>query len=229
MNVIKQNFKTTFRYLARHINKNMVRNVFFFGGGIILFIAGLIIYGVILNLREIPLSQAMRNNGYSELDHPSIVVERNNYSLKLYEDTVLIKSYRASFGRNVNGHKSVAGDMATPVGEYKVCEIDTVHKYYKFLKLNYPNLNDATEALRKGIINQDEYDQLRFEFYYGNCPNSNTALGDDIGIHGIGRLNYIFKYLPFVYNWTNGSIAVSNESIDELYSVVKKGTEVVIK
>ena len=54
-------------------------------------------------------------------------------------------------------------------------------------------------------------------------------LGGEIGIHGIGRLNYIFKNLPFVYNWTNGSIAMSDEDIDELYSVVKLGTKVVIK
>ena len=37
------------------------------------------------------------------------------------------------------------------------------------------------------------------------------------------------KNLPFVYNWTNGSISVSNEAIDEIFSVVQKGTKVVIK
>ncbi len=50
-----------------------------------------------------------------------------------------------------------------------------------------------------------------------------TELGNNIGIHGIGRLNFIFKNLPFIYNWTDGSIAVSNENIDEIYSVAKKG------
>jgi len=54
-------------------------------------------------------------------------------------------------------------------------------------------------------------------------------LGGDIGIHGIGRLNFFFKNLPFVFNWTDGSIALSNENIDELISVVKVGTKIVIR
>ena len=40
---------------------------------------------------------------------------------------------------------------------------------------------------------------------------------------------YIFKNLPFVFNWTNGSIAMSDENIDEIHSVIREGTEVVIK
>jgi len=55
------------------------------------------------------------------------------------------------------------------------------------------------------------------------------VLGGNICIHGIGRLNSIFKNLPFVYNWTDGSIALSNESLDEILSVIKTGTQVVIK
>lgn len=47
--------------------------------------------------------------------------------------------------------------------------------------------------------------------------------------YGIGRLNPIFKNLPFVYNWTDGSIALSNEDLDEILTVTKQGTQVVIK
>ena len=220
-----QNLK---RYLS-YINVNLIRNVVIFSGGIILFILGVIIYGVFLHIREIPLKQAMLAKGFEKLDNPNIVIDRHTYTLSLYEDTILIKSYRANFGRNVNSPKSRATDLATPVGEYRICEIDTVNKYYKFFKLNYPNLTDAADALRKGIIDQAEYDKLKDELYYDQCPDSNTPLGGDIGIQGIGRLDFIFKYLPFNYNWTNGSIAISNENIDELYSVVKKGTKVVIK
>ena len=76
---------------------------------------------------------------------------------------------------------------------------------------------------------EKEIDQLKFDFYYSGCTSDKTILGGNIGIHGIGRYDYFFKNLPFVYNWTDGSIAVSNEDIDELYTAVKKGTEVVIK
>jgi murein L,D-transpeptidase YafK len=215
--------------LSAYFNKVTLRNVVFMTSGILVFLTGVLAYGVILNSIEKPLEEAMLEKGFQELNDVNLIVDRKSFSLSLYEDTVLIKSYRASFGRNLSVSKSRAGDNATPVGEYKICDIDTNYKYYKFLKLNYPNLDDAGEALRKGLINQKIYDQLRFEFYYEECPRLETSLGNDIGIHGIGRLNYIFKNLPFVYNWTDGSIAVSNENIDEIISVVEKGTKIVIK
>lgn len=223
------NIKTYAAKFFRLLNSNTLQNVLLFSGGIILFIAGVVIYGLILNLREISLPEAMRLKGFGQIVKPSIMVDKKNYTLNLYEDTVLVKSYRASFGRNTQAAKQKKGDNATPLGEYKICSLDTSAKYYKFFSINYPNLSDATEALRKGIISQIAYDKIQYEFYYENCISSDTPLGGNIGIHGLGELDYFFKNLPFVYNWTNGSIAISNESIDELYSVVRKGTKVVIK
>jgi len=206
-----------------------IKKIIFFSGGTIIFIVGVILYGIIINIREIPLNEAMRLRGYSKLNNTSILIERKNYSLSIYEDTVLIKTCRANFGRNINSPKCREDDYATPVGEYMICSVDTLNKYHKFLRLNYPNLADAGEALVKGIITQKQYDKLNFEFYYGDCPDQDTELGGNIGIHGIGEYNVIFKNLPFVFNWTDGSIAVSNEDIDEIYSIVKRGTKVVIK
>jgi murein L,D-transpeptidase YafK len=213
----------------QYFNKNTLQKVIFFSGGTLIFILGVILYGIIINFREITLNEAMRIKGFSKLNNTSILIERKNYSLSIYEDTVLIKTCRANFGKNINSPKSREGDNATPVGEYMICYIDTISRYHKFLRLNYPNLMDAGEALVKGRISQKQYDKLTFEFYYGDCPDSETDLGGNIGIQGIGEYNSIFKNLPFVFNWTDGSIAVSNEDIDEIYSVVKRGTKVVIK
>ncbi len=229
MKITKPSSNIKLPNFSEHINANMIRNIVVFGGGIFLFIAGVIVYGIILHVREEPLKKAMREKGFTKLNNVVLIVERKNYSINLYEDTVLIKTYRANFGKNVNVPKTRRGDFATPVGNYIICSIDTNSVYHKFLRLNYPNLNDATEALRKGIISQEIFDKLKYEYYNGDCTSADTRLGGNIGLQGIGRLNYIFKYLPFVFNWTNGSIAVSNENIDEIYSVVKKGTKVVIK
>ncbi|MFB3057682.1 MAG: L,D-transpeptidase family protein, partial [Ignavibacteriaceae bacterium] len=215
--------------LKQYIDKNTVRNVIYICLTIILFMAGVIVYGVILNIREVSISKALLEKGFTRLQNPNIIIDRDTYALNLYEDTVLVKSYRVSFGRNIHKIKNKAGDEATPVGEYKICSIDTSHQYHIFFRLNYPNLNDAAEALRKGWITQKEFNQIKFEFYYEGCTKYNEALGGDIGIHGIGRLNYIFKNLPFVFNWTNGSIAMSDENMNELYSIVKVGTKVVVK
>ena len=211
--------------LSPYFNKNLIRHVVLFSGGIILFVIGVVVYGIILNIREVPLKEALKKKGISEL----AVVNRHTYSLNLYDDTILVKSYKANFGRNVNTPKTRAGDLSTPVGKYRICKIDTVYKYYMFFKINYPNLNDAGEALRKGWISQTEYDTIMAEQNRKACPIAYTKLGGNIGIHGIGDLDGIFRYLPFVYNWTDGSIAVSNEDMDELYTVIKKGTQVVIR
>jgi murein L,D-transpeptidase YafK len=211
------------------VNKNTLKNIVIFSGGIILFTLGVLAYGIILKIREVPLGEAIKSKGFSTLTNPNLIIERHSFSLNLYEDTVLIKSYRANFGRNLKEPKQRSGDEATPVGNYNVCKIDTSHKYYIFMRLNYPNINDASEALRKNLITQKQYDQLKFEFYYEGCPKANTVLGGNVGIHGIGEYNDIIKNLPFVFNWTDGSIALSNEDIKEIYSVIKEGTKVVIK
>jgi murein L,D-transpeptidase YafK len=140
----------------------------------------------------------------------------------------LVKTYKAAFGKNNSTVKTSSTDNVTPVGEYKICSIDTNAKYHKYLRLDYPNDLDAGEALKRGYINKDEFDAIMLAVKKNECPPKETSLGGDISIHGIGTYNAIFKNLPFVFNWTNGSIAVSDENIDELYSVVKIGTPVKI-
>ena len=227
-NLLKNTLKKFNSLLHEYTDKHTVRNVLYMSAAIILFMFGVIIYGVILNTREVPLSEAMLEKGFNKLKHPSIRIHRENYVLELYEDSTLVKSYRVSFGRNVHRTKSKVGDEATPVGTYVICSVDTASQYKIFFRLNYPNISDASDALRKEWITQKQFDQIKTEINNGKCPTFNTILGGNIGIHGIGRLNFIIKNLPFVYNWTNGSIAMSDEDIDELYSVIKVGCKVVI-
>jgi murein L,D-transpeptidase YafK len=217
------------RNLFTYFNKNTFKSVLFFSGGIVLFITGVIGYGIIINLRTPTLDEAMAMKGLKQISNPHIVISKKQYALFLYSDSVLVKSYRASFGRNVNSSSHFTEELATPVGNYQICSVDTESVYDKFLRLNYPNIEDITDALRKGVITQKQYDKLKYEFYYAECPKTKTAIGGPLGIHGQGRLNFLLKNLPFVYNWTDGSVAVSNEAIDEINSVVKKGTKVVIQ
>lgn len=207
----------------------LIRNVLLTISAIALFFSGVLVYGVILKMREAPLKDAMLNKGFRKLENVNIIVDRRNYTLNVYEDTVLIKSYRASFGRNLADKKKKFDDGATPVGTYKICNVVNDKNYYKFVKISYPNLEDASEALRKSFITQKEFNQIKFEYYYEECVSYNPVLGGNIGIHGIGRLNSIFKNLPFVYNWTDGSIALSNEDLDEILTVIKPGTQIVIR
>ncbi len=205
----------------------MLKNVLYFIASIIIFFAGVLLYGLILNLSEPSLPEMMVSKGLRYLVNVKIQVDRKNYRLNLYSDTILVKSYKAVFGRNSSSHKVFTNDNKTPIGKYVICDIDTSSVYDKFFRINYPNKNDLAEALKTKLISNQDYERMNNELEQGDCPTvkDETLL---IGIHGIGRLNSIFKNLPFVYNWTNGSVAVSNEDIDEIYSAIKKGTEVVI-
>jgi len=211
------------------ISSALLRNILFTFGAMVLFFSGVIAYGVVLNTRQYTLQESMNLKGLNKLDKVSLVIDRKTFTLNVFEDTIFVKSYRVSFGRNLGDKKKLSNDGATPVGSYKICKITGDYQYHKFLRLNYPNLEDSKEALRKSLITQKQYDDLQFQFYYEDCVDENTVLGGNIGIHGIGRLNAIFKNLPFVYNWTDGSVALSNEDLDEILTVIKEGTEVVIK
>jgi len=215
--------------VSDYLNKDVLKNIIYLTIAIIIFFFGVIVYGIVLNLRDVPLSEAMLKAGFTEIANPKIIIDRHNYTLGIYEDSVLIKNYRVSFGKSVQTPKTRAGDKSTPVGVYKICKIYPVHKYHKFFQINYPSLDDGASALRKGWISQKEYNEIKFQYYYEGCTKYNRVLGGNIGVHGIGEMNYIFKNLPFVFNWTDGSIAMSNENIDEIFSVIREGTEVVIK
>ena len=210
-------------------NFNLLKNVFYFSGSVFVFFAGLVVYGVILNLRQVTLVEAMASTKINELQNVHLIIDRSNFTLELYSDSLLVKKYKAIFGKNRNKIKTSEFDYVTPIGEYRICRIDTNVQYHKFLQINYPNPRDAAEAYKDGYINKKEHDLIIASYTNNEIPNENTPLGANIGIHGTGKYNFIFKNLPFIFNWTNGSIAISNENIDELYKVVKIGTPVKIK
>jgi murein L,D-transpeptidase YafK len=206
----------------------LVKNILYIFGSVLIFFTGLILYGIILNIREIPLKEAMTEKGIGEIKEPKLVVDRKNYRIELYDQKQLIKTYKAVFGKSNSDIKTSKDDFVTPVGDYKICSIDTLSKYHKFLKINYPNLQDAAEAFARKYITKDEFGVLMSSIKKDECPQEGTSLGSNIGIHGIGKYDLIFRNLPFTFNWTNGSVAVSNANIDELFSVVKIGTPVII-
>lgn len=206
---------------------HLLKNIIYFSASILLFFVGVIVYGIVLNSSEKTLAESMNEKGLNKFGKVYIVVERNSYRLNLYSDSILVKSYKAVFGTNNSSYKISKNDLATPLGKYLICSVDTNSRYHKFFKINYPNAQDAAEALKNGFIDEESFKRIISESP-GDCVTAQTNLGAEIGIHGIGEYNIIFKNLPFVFNWTNGSIALSNENIDEIYSVAKIGTGVEI-
>lgn len=204
----------------------MIKNIIYISGSVILFFAGVVLYGVILNYNQITLEDAMAQKEIDKINEPRLYVDRKNYSVILYHDTLKIKKYKAVFGNNDASFKVSGDDKATPVGEYHICSIAVNSRYHKFLQINYPNKRDAAEAFKNNYISQQEFQKINKQIENGVCAPSDTKLSAKMGLHGIGEYNYIFKNLPFIFNWTNGSAALSNEAIDEIHSVVDTGTKV---
>ncbi|MCP5064338.1 MAG: L,D-transpeptidase [Ignavibacteriae bacterium] len=207
----------------------MLRNVVYIATSILIFFLGVVLYGIILNLREVTLDEALKEKEIQSISNPSIIIDRKNYSLTLYSDTLNVKTYKVVFGNNISSEKLSKNDFITPIGNYKICNIVPDINYYKKLKLNYPNIQDAGRGLYSKVISKIEYSTILNSLNNANCSYGYTKLGANISIQGIGKYNLIFKNLPFVFNWTNGSIAMSNENIDELIEVISIGTKVIIK
>jgi len=207
----------------------VLKNVLYIIASIILFFSGLIVYGIFLSTREAPLSELMISKNIKEIKDPKIVVDRRAYKLDIYSEGVLVKRYRAVFGKNNNGLKTRGDDYITPVGDYKVCEIKDDQEYYKLILINYPNDKDAGEALKRGLIDENTFKKIYNANEKGLCPEFDPVLGGNISIHGLGEYDFIFRNLPFSFNWTDGSIALNNSDIKELIEILKVGTPIKIK
>lgn len=206
----------------------MVREILIFIGSAILFFIGCLLYGLILQSGKVTLAEAAAEKEVSLFSNVHIVIKRQSQILYLYSDTTLVKQYSVIFGRNSNA-KMKNGDLATPRGSFEICSLDSSENFYKFIRIYYPTIEIANNALQNNSISVENYSAIVASITSGNCIDDSSSKSEPIGIHGYGQLNFIFKYLPFAVNWTNGSVAMSNEEIDELFSVVKKGTKIVIQ
>lgn len=207
----------------------MIKNIIYFFCSLLLFFVGIILYGIILNTGNITLVEAKKQKNIDEINEVRLVIDRKNYKLHLYSNNILIKTYKVVFGIKGKSNKFSNYNFSTPIGDYNICEIVKDHKYEIFLKINYPNHQDLSEAYKNNDITKNEYEKYNKILNDGNCNANSEIFNKEIGIQGIGKYDFIFRNLPFVFNWTNGSAAVSNSEIKELAEVVKIGTPVIIK
>ncbi len=135
-----------------------------------------------------------------------IVIQKRAKLLTLWSNGNIIKVYNIrAFGADPVGHKLREGDEKTPEGEYT---IDTKHvsqRFQKFLRISYPNKEDAKRAKSLGF-----------------------SPGGQVGIHGDegGFKGFMRRFDP---NWTDGCVTVRNSDLEEIWQFVPKGTKIVIK
>jgi murein L,D-transpeptidase YafK len=147
-----------------------------------------------------------------------IVITKHAKTLVLYDGEEEVFTFPVVIGKNP-ADKQREGDLATPEGEFYICEKNPASKYHRFLGLSYPNVEDAERGLRAKMISKAEYEQIREAILAKKCPPWKTALGGEVGLHGPS---------PNV-TWTLGCIAMSVEQIERLYELMEIGDEVVVR
>jgi murein L,D-transpeptidase YafK len=135
-----------------------------------------------------------------------IVVVKSERKLYLVRGGQILGTYRVALGRQPKGTKLYQGDGRTPEGSYSVAAFNPGSQFYRSIRVSYPNEQDRVRAQALG-----------------------QSVGGDIMIHGLApeRLGYGADH--WLYNWTSGCIAVTNEEIDEIWQRVEIGTPIEIR
>ncbi|NCO22344.1 MAG: L,D-transpeptidase family protein [Rhodobacterales bacterium] len=141
---------------------------------------------------------------YSGPEVTQIVVLKGQRTMYLMHNNQRLKTYRFDLGFAPMGHKQVEGDGKTPEGVYFIDRRNPDSRFHLSVGISYPN----------------EFDRAKAEAI-GQSP------GGDIFIHGRGPFYKIRRNRKD--DWTWGCISVSDSEIEEIYAMVKTGTQIVIR
>lgn len=156
-----------------------------------------------------------------------VLIDDVGARLRVFRGDYLVESFsRVSLGRGGTKPQRLEGGRATPLGEFHVNRFNVKSKFHIFVGLDYPTPFHARQALETGVYSRQDYNDY-FDYYrrHGSPPQQ-TALGGYIGIHGVGLADpEIHRRL----HWTDGCVAVEDEQIRRLSSLIDIGTRVVIR
>ncbi|KGM54611.1 hypothetical protein N800_06420 [Lysobacter daejeonensis GH1-9] len=147
-----------------------------------------------------PLKSALAVEGATR-----VVVDKSDRLLMLYRGTDLLGSYRIALGGEPMGPKRLEGDGRTPEGEYILDRKRESDRYYKAIHISYPNRRDQYMAEQEGGL-----------------P------GGGVMIHGQPKQWAAFAWLRQRFDWTDGSIALSNKDMDLIWDSVREGMPIEI-
>jgi murein L,D-transpeptidase YafK len=136
-----------------------------------------------------------------------IVVLKRQRQLLLMRGNDVLRSFRVALGREPRGTKVRQGDGRTPEGLYRVEAFKPDSYFYRAIQVSYPNAADLARARALGV-----------------------RPGGDIMIHGLDP-NIAAKWRGdhWLFNWTRGCIAVTNEEMDVIWASVALGTPIEIR
>ncbi len=175
-----------------------------------------------------PLATILKENGVNDpWSQMSIAVNKSAHTLSLVAGNVWLKTYTIDIGDAGLGDKTVQGDHKTPEGTFYISEKSVLTPEDEFLgtrwlRLSYPNMEDAKRGLNQGIIAQATYNQIVKANQNKSIPPQYTPLGGGVGIHG-GTKPELGD------DWTWGCVGLRNNDVEEFFNYVTVGTKVVIR
>ena len=134
-----------------------------------------------------------------------VVVKKSEGVLQLITGEQVIRQFPIYLGGNPVGHKQHQGDQRTPEGRYLLHERKPNSRFYRALRISYPNKADQAAATTAG-----------------------KSPGGDIMIHGMPSLEKRNLLMFGGRNWTDGCIAISNPHMREVWDLVDLGTPIEI-
>lgn len=157
----------------------------------------------------------------------TIMIDKSQHTLSLVSQGVWLRTYHVEFGDGGLGDKQAAGDHKTPEGTFYVSEKSVLRPadYYlgsRWLRVSYPNIEDAQRGLNQKLISKQTYNSILSAVNNGRIPPQQTALGGGIGIHGGSKPE-------FGSDWTWGCIGLANKDIEDFYNYVSVGTPIIIQ
>ncbi|MDR1489054.1 MAG: L,D-transpeptidase family protein [Desulfovibrio sp.] len=132
-------------------------------------------------------------------------LEKKTRRLTAFSNGRPVRVYLVALGANPTGPKQAEGDRRTPEGLYHIADKDPDSAYHKSLGISYPNERDRERAAAK-----------------------NSSPGGNIKIHGLGAEFAKAGWAHRITDWTYGSIALTNQEIEELFTRTDIGTPIEI-
>lgn len=173
-----------------------------------LLVAGVVVLGVICVLvydffqlgRKVPTLVPQGERA------SAIVVEKSARRMTLYKNDKPLKTYKVALGADPIGPKQQEGDGKTPEGVYFVDFKHPRSKFHLALRVSYPSQQDRDQARQRGV-----------------------NPGSDIMIHGLPNGLGKLGKMGISRDWTDGCIAVTNEEVEEIWSLADIGTRIEIR
>ena len=135
-----------------------------------------------------------------------VLVLKRDHELQLLSGGKVFKTYKIALGGDPMGPKTQQGDHKTPEGTYVLDRRNASSKFHRALHISYPNAKDREQARTHGV-----------------------SPGGDIMLHGLPNGYGAIGAAHRLKDWTDGCIAVTNEEIEEIWTLVPDGTPIEIR